>query len=38
MTHNPKVVVSNLVSSNIMDGNGVKAMPGSISAAHSGSI
>ena len=37
-THDLKVVCSNLVSSNILDGNGVKAMPGSIPASNSGSI
>jgi len=36
-THNLKVEGSNLVSSKILDGNGVKAMPGSIPAPNSGS-
>ena len=33
-----EVVGSNLVSSNILDGNGVKAIPGSIPAPNLGSI
>jgi hypothetical protein len=37
-THDQTVVGSNLVSSNILDGNGVKAMPGSIPAPKSGSL
>jgi hypothetical protein len=37
-THDLKVVGSNLVSSNILDRNGVKAMPESIPAPSSGSI
>jgi len=37
-THDQKVVGSNLVSSKILDGNGVKAMPGSIHAPNSGSF
>jgi len=37
LTHDHKVVGSNLVSSNILDGNGVKARPGSIPAPNSGS-
>jgi len=38
LIHNQKVVSSNLVSSNIIDGNGVKAMPGLIPAHNSGSL
>jgi len=37
-THDQKVVGSNLVSPEILDGNGVKAMPGSIPAPNSGSL
>jgi len=36
--HNWKVVGSNLVSSKILDGNEIKAMPGSIPAPKFGSI
>jgi len=35
-THDQKVVGSNLESSEMLDGNGVKAMPGSILAPNSG--
>jgi len=38
LTHDRKVVGSILVSTNILDGNGVKAMPGSIPAPDSGSL
>ncbi len=38
LTHDLKVVGSNLVSSNILNGNGVKIMPGSNPELNSGSI
>jgi len=37
-THDRKIVGSNLVSSNILDGDGVEAMPGSIPAPNSESL
>ncbi len=37
-THNPKVVGLNIKSSNILDGNGVKDMPGLIPAPNSDSL
>jgi len=38
LTHDRKVVGLNLVSSKILDGNGVKTMAGSIPAPNSGSF
>jgi hypothetical protein len=38
LTHNINVVGSNLVSSNLLDGNGVKVMQGSIPAPNKGSV
>jgi hypothetical protein len=38
LTHNPKVVGLNLVSSKMLVGTGVKAMPGLIPAPNSGSV
>jgi hypothetical protein len=38
LTHDQKIVASNLVSSKQLDGNGFKAMPGSIPAPNSGSF
>jgi len=38
LIHDPEVVGSKLVSSKILDGNRVKAMPGSIPAPNSGSF
>ncbi len=38
LSYDRKVVGSNLTSSKILDGNGVKAMPGSIPAPNSGAL
>jgi hypothetical protein len=37
-SHDRKVVGSNLVSFKILDGNGVRAMPGLILASNAGSL